>query len=335
MRILFFFLVSLSLFACTMAMTPEASRSFEAFSQKAEAGDPQAMYRLSAILEKGYDSIPADTARSLSLLRRAAEAGLPEARNYLGFLFRNGNMVKADPDSAVYWLSRAADAGDPRAAHNLAYLLLFPPDSVYSSILPPDSAVAYLRRAADAGLPQSMTLLADLYEKGRLVEKDTLHAITLYESAIARHFPDAELRLLNMMGPTWRLLDSKGSLKEALMYWNIGAYTIAVDLLRQVGPADPETPRAYALLGHATSRGLGTPYDHRKANEYFARAAIMGEPSAQFILAETLEIFPDALCELLPDAPESMTPQSLRQSAARAGITSPEAALRALLSLPQ
>lgn len=326
-------LAALFAVAALRAMSPEARASFEAFERKAEGGDPEAMYRLSAILEKGYDSIAPDTLRSLALLRRAAAAGYAPAQNYLGYLYGEGRMVRADADSARIWIMRAADAGDPKAAHNVAYMLLYPDgngrDAVADTV-----ALRYLRKAADAGLPQSQTLLADLYAGGRVVPADTAMARSLYEEAIARGFADAELRLLNMMGPRWQRLDSSASLRGAIEYWNMGAPVIAVELLRQVGPAEPETARAYAMLGHAYSRGRGVPYDHHKANEYFARAALLGDPSAQYILAETLEIFPDALADLLPALDEasaaSMTPEALRAAAAGAGVTDAETAARRL-----
>lgn len=319
---------SLCVLTLCAAMTPEAKRSFEAFTQKAESGDPEAMYRLSAILETGFDTIPADTVRSISLLRRAAAAGYAPAQNYLGFLYQKGNILPENPDSARYYIRMAADNGDNTAAHNYAFLLLGEKEAARDSL-----ALGYLQRAADEGLPRSMTLLADLYAEGRVVEKDTLKAREYYEAAIGRGFHDAELRLLNMMGPEWRSLDSQDALSEAIRYWNMGAPTIAVELLHQIGPLEPETARAYALLGHAYSRGYGAPYDHRRANEYFARAALLGNPSAQFILAETLEIFPDALQDLLPDTPSAMTPEFLRESAARAGILSAEEATRRLTSV--
>lgn len=314
------------------AMTPEARRSFEAFERKAEEGDPAAQYRLSAILEKGYDSIPADTVRSLSLLRRSARSGYAPAQNYLGFLFQNGRILEANADSAMYYLRQAAEAGDASAMHNIAYIILENRNATPTDSASLSEGLRLLREAAESGLPQSQTLLADLYAEGRFVDSDVNEAVRLYESAISQGFSDAELRLLNLMGPRWQNLDSDAAFNEARRYWNLGAPTIAVELLHLVGPMDEATPKAYALLGHAYSRGQGAPYDHRKANEYFARAALLGNPSAQFILAETLEIFPDALKDLLPDLPASMSPQSLRESAASAGITTAEQATRALLN---
>lgn len=398
------------------AMSPEARRSFLAFEQRAENGDPEAQYRLSAILEKGFDTIPADTLRSLSLLRRAANAGYAPAMNYLGYLYQTGFplpklsegesplspgqspsivaqceggspslsgqspsmvepceggspkslLIPQNPDSAQYWLHRAATAGDPKAAHNLAYLLLNPPALSATSTSPsvppstsspsastpafssgerakPDSlAVIYLTQAAEAGLPQSQTLLADLCVQGRGVAPDTIRAIHLYERAIAAGFPDAELRLLNTIGPRITHFPPEEALSEALRYWNMGAPAIATTILLPLTEASASVTttetstlaRIYALLGHAYSRGRGVPYDHHKANEYFARAALLGNPSAGFILAETLEIFPDALTTLLPDLTpqqtEPLTPDHLRAQAALAGITTAEAATAAL-----
>lgn len=326
------FILILFLGICVLAksMTPEARRSFEAFEQKALDGDAEALYRLSAILEKGYDSIPADTVRSLLLLRRSADAGYAPALNYLGYLYQNGEILKQNADSALYFIRRAADAGDARAAHNYAFLILNPENE--ADLTADSLALKYLEIAADAGLPQSQTLLADLYAEGRLLPADTVKAVELYEKAIDKGFHDAELRLLNLKGPQWQNLESGDALDKAIYYWNLGAPTIAVELLHLIGPMESETARAYALLGHAYSRGQGAPYDHHKANEYFARAAILGNPSAQFILAETLEIFPDALNDLMPDLPESLSPEILRQSAAKAGIHTAQQATQYLLT---
>lgn len=304
------------------AMTPEAKRSFDLFERRVEAGEPEAMFRMSALLERGFDTIPADTLRSISLLRRSAEAGFPAAANYLGYLYQMGRILPENRDSAIYWLRVAADAGDPKAAHNIAWLMLERSESADTAALP------YLERAADAGIPASITMLADLYGEGRILPKDTAKAVALYEKAIGLGWGDAQLRLLNMMGPRWSLMNSADLLSTAIHYRDLGANTIASELLLHIAPGERETPAAYALLGDAYSRGRGVAYDHDRSIEYFYRAAEMGHPSAQFILAETLEIFPDALAKFDPD--RRMTPQSLRESAAAKGVTTAEEAAAAL-----
>lgn len=318
--------------------------SIREFISRAENGDPEAMYRLSALLETGFDTIPADTTRSLGFLKSSALAGYAPAQNYLGFLYGSGTILEQNPDSAAYWMVRAHNAGLPLASHNIAFVILNGDTIVAKKILTnlgaassqADSiAIDFLSRASDAGLPGATTMLADLYAQGNILPKDTSLAISLYEKAIASKFPDASIRLINMMTPVWNLYNSQTSMKEAIRYWNMGAPEIAVSLLRNIGPGDAQTSRAYALLGIAASRGYGMSYNHDLSVEYFARAAMMGQPSAAFILAETLEIFPDALNKLFPELPESMTPESLRAQAKRADIDTPEKAIQALLSQSQ
>lgn len=337
MRKLFY--IVLALFATgALAASSLTKRNIREIASEAGSGNPEAMFLMSVIYEEGYDTVVPDTARSLSLLRRSAEAGYAPAQNYLGFLYKEGKLLSQSTDSALLWIRKAADSGNPKAAHNLAYMILN--GEIPGLVADGDSARSlakeYLRKASDAGRPQSMTLLADMLAEGGPLPPDTLAAKDLYEKAIAAGFRDAELRLLNMMGPRWTRICSAEALSEGLRYWNMGAPVIAVELLRTIGPSDPETPAAYALLGHAASRGLGMQYDHHLANEYFARAALAGDPAAKFILAETLEIFPDLLPTLLPEALpeqiEEMDPGSLRAAAAAAGITTAEQATRHITS---
>lgn len=347
----FIFIFSILMALVGAAMTPEARRSFGEFESRAEKGDPEAQYRLSVILERGIDTIPADSARSLSLLRRSAAAGYAPALNYLGYLFRSGyiagsdTLLRADADSVFHYIRIAADKGDPKAASNLAYLLLYPSSLKDSSFMDKSGialfpcsdverrnlAVQYLRKAAAARLPQAMTMLADIYVGSK---NDSLKAVDLYEQAVAEGFRDAEIKLLNHIGPSIKYLDDATSLSEAQRYWRIGAYAIAVEFLRNIGSDSAQAPRAFSLLGHAYSRGFGVQYDHAEANRYFARAAILGDPAASFIIAETLEIFPDALASLLPPDEVSLIPDpvTLRARAAEAGITTAESAVAALLA---
>ena len=84
---------------------------------------------------------------------------------------------------------------------------------------------------------------------------------------------------------------------------------------------------------------MGVKYSHDKSLEYFARAALAGNPSAMFILAETLEVFPDALQDftvafLNREAviDRLSDPARLRAEAARSGIRTSTDAHRALFA---
>lgn len=363
--------------ATIFAATPEGRRAFRQFEQRAENGDAEAQYRLATVLETGWDSVPADSVRALDLMRRSARNGFPPAMNYLGYLYGKGykvgnrELIPVDRDSSLMWLRRSADAGDPRAVSNLAYLLLNDTVSTLSSETrlhtkaQNDSiAFVYLQKGASAQIPTAFSMLGDMYRDGRWVKRDTLMAAANYEAALERGLGDAEARLIALMGRRWQRLSQDSAFNLGLRYYTGYAPGAGVLLLERAaepllerGDELPDTvgigARAMALLGDAYSRGVGVRYSHDKSLAYFARAALAGNPSAMFILAETLEVFPDALQDLpsdlfnhpaalqsLPAAfPDRETaidllsdPVRLRAEAARCGIRTSSDAHRALFA---
>lgn len=352
-------LILLGVMVATMfAATPEGRRAFRQFEQRAENGDAEAQYRLATVLETGWDSVPADSVRALSLMQRSARNGFPPAMNYLGYLYGKGykvgnrELIPIDRDSSLMWLRRSADAGDPRAVSNLAYLLL---NDTVSRLRPAERfqadsiAYVYLQKGASAQIPTAFSMLGDMYRDGRWVKRDTLKAAANYEAALERGLGDAEARLIALMGHRWQQLSLDSAFNLGLRYYTGYAPGAGVLLLERAAEI-PDTigigARAMALLGDAYSRGVGVKYSHDKSLEYFARAALAGNPSAMYILAETLEVFPDALQDLpsdlqncraaSPDREAAISrlsdPARLRQQAERSGIRTSTDAHRALFA---
>lgn len=351
--------------ASMFAATPEGRRAFRQFERRAENGDAEAQYRLATVLETGWDSVPADSVRALELMRRSARNGFAPAMNYLGYLYGKGykvgdrKLIPVDRDSSVMWLRRSADAGDPRAVSNLAYLLL---NDTVSGRTPEErlaadsTAYAYLVKGANSQIPTAFSMLGDMYRDGRWVKRDTLKAAANYEAALEHGLGDAEARLIALMGHRWQRLPQDSAFNLGLRYYTGYAPGAGVLLLERAAEI-PDTigigARAMALLGDAYSRGVGVKYSHDKSLEYFALAALTGNPSAMYILAETLEVFPDALQDFpsdlcnhpaalqnLPAAfPDRETaidrlrdPVRLRAEAARCGIRTSTDAHRALFA---
>lgn len=297
----------------------------------AAKGDPKGLYDLAVLHDMGYDSIPVDSARSTALYRLSAEAGYAPAQNYLGFRYFNGEGVRQDVDSALYWLAKAAGQGDAKAANNLGYLLANS-DRVTRDY---PQAMKWLGKAADAGVATAESLLADLYRQGLGTQPDTVKAEALYGKAILHGLRDAELKLLAMKGHTWEQLPADSALLLGQYHYTHGAPIIGVTLFENVvSPISPATTqtlspataqtssggrenanteaaneatkaKASALLGDAYSRGIGVPYDHDKSVQYYLRGALLGDPSAQFVIAELIDIFPDALADLYSTPAES------------------------------
>ena len=264
--------------------------------QRAAGGDPKALYDLAVMYDIGYDSIPIDSAMSTALYRLAADKGFAPAMNYLGYRYFNGDYVTQNVDSALFWLAKAAGAGDMKAANNLGFLLS------HDDVVTRDykQAVYWLTKAADAGLPAAQSLLAALLRQGLGAEKDTVAAERLYTAAMQQGLGDAQLKLLSMKGWDWEKLSADSAVSLGRYYYTHNAPIIGVTLFENAAKYDD--PEALALLGDAYSRAIGAQYNHDKALEYYLKAALLNQPSAQFVIGELLDIFPDAMSYSVADS---------------------------------
>lgn len=241
--------------------------------------------------EESADSIaPTD---ALSVLREQAKAGDTEAMNYLGFMLLSGEEgVERDSAEGLSWLVKAASAGDVKAASNLGWLYLD------GNLVEQDlqKGAAWLEKASQAGLPVAQSLLGDLYREGRGVEKSALMADSLYREAFEHGLYDAGYKLYDLNAERYATLPASEQVKTGKYFYLRGAPSEGVKLFYLA--ADKGDADAYALLGDAYSRAYGVPYDYDLSLKYYAMGAMAGNPSAQFIIGELLEIFPDALLNL-------------------------------------
>lgn len=262
-------------------------------------------------------------------LRQSAEEGDREAMNLLGYLLLSGEEgVEQNRSEGLIWLIRAASMGDVKAASNLGWLL------VDGSLVEQDleAGAAWLAKAADAGLPVAMSQLGDLYRHGLGVEQDVAKAEELYRNAFERGLGDAGYKLYDLKKDTYPSMTPEDQVKAGKYYYLRGAPSEGVKLFYMA--ADCGDPEALALLGDAYSRAIGVPYDHDLSIKYFVKAALGGNPSAQFVVGELLDIFPDALLRLSPeDFPDrpSDDPQYWYGKAAEAGVTDAALASERLL----
>lgn len=321
----------------------EAQHAAERLRQQADssAGEARAkaLFNLAAIYDRGFlplpvDSLTGDTLRTLSLYREAADLGYPAAMNHLGFLLMRGEGVEADVDSGMRLIEKAAIIGDPKAANNLGYFLI---EGKYVQ-QDYEKARFWLEKAAQSGLPTALAQLADMSRQGLGGKADTIRATELYEQAIRGGLHDAEAKLISMNIRRWLQLPTDSAYALGRRYYLGSAPTAGVQLLKMViesekssvaSPIPNPQSSALALLGDAYSRGVGVPYSHEKSTEYYLLAARAGNPSAQFIIAELLDIFPDALM-YLTDSEDENNPVYWYVKAAEGGVTTAAEASRLL-----
>lgn len=318
-----------------LAQSPaELTRRHEAVrdvAARADSGEPEALYQLSLLHERGYDSIPRDSVRALQLLRRAADAGHPAAENLLGYKLITGeDGVMRNPGEGLERLEHAASLGDSKALSNIGYLLLHGEGVEHDSA----KAAYWLQRAADRGILTAASMLGDLYRDGNGVEQDSLAAASLYRMAFDKGLTDAGYKLYDLSKNEIDSLPATARLREGLYYFRRSMPDIGVRIFRQLSQDSlPEMrARAKALLGDAYSRGRGVDYDYALSTRYYLEAAREGDPSAQFIIGELLEIFPDALeGMLLPSDPPDFSSASFwLECAASAGISDASSAFKRL-----
>ena len=266
------------------------------------------------------------SAQDIVELRERAEAGDAEAMNLIGYLLLSGDEgVERDLAEGLSWLVKAAGMGDVKAASNLGWLF------IDGSLVEQDLAegARWLRVAADKGLPVARSLLGDLYRDGRGVPQDSLVADSLYREAFEGGLADAGNKLAALNADRYAALEAPDLVEAGRYFYLRGAPSEGVKLF--YAAADKGNAEAMALLGDAYTRAVGVPYDYDLSLRYYVRAARAGNPSAQFVIGELLEIFPDALDGLPEGEGLSDDPSFWYEKAAEGGVTDADTATKVLM----
>lgn len=131
-------------------------KAFALFAQASAKGDPEAMFELGKLYEKGIGT-DQDVGRALELYHKAADLGFADAINDLGFLYYQGAVGhKPDKRKAVELFLKAADLRHPQAMYNVAALI---DDGVVEGKKPEDAA-RYLYAALRTGVKDVLDQLA-------------------------------------------------------------------------------------------------------------------------------------------------------------------------------
>jgi TPR repeat protein len=141
------------------------------FLQTATSGSQaQAAVILGILLVSGPDGVDKDVSKGRKLIEDAAIAGDRMAQRAAGLGHINGEFGSLDLVTGLTWLKRAADAGDPQAMLHYAYLLSTGTGVKRNG----DVAENYTRRAAEAGLSAAQETLGawilDRYKSGLIAD---------------------------------------------------------------------------------------------------------------------------------------------------------------------
>lgn len=133
------------------------------YRSAAEAGHRDAQAQLAGIFI--FEESPFyDVAEGFRWLIRAADQGHRGVQYFLGVQFATGEMVEADPKRALYWYRKAAAAGDAEAQYNIG-TMYWGGEGVRKNAA---TARRWIRKAARNGDYGAIFLLARAYETGEL-----------------------------------------------------------------------------------------------------------------------------------------------------------------------
>jgi TPR repeat protein len=97
------------------------ARASGLLSPLAEAGDPQAQYRMAIMAQNGL-GMHENHGMAFRFMKAAAEAGMDIAQHGLGFMFLEGECTEQDPVQAAHWFRLAAEQGLVGSQTTLAML---------------------------------------------------------------------------------------------------------------------------------------------------------------------------------------------------------------------
>ena len=242
-----------------------------------------------------YDA--GDKKLALAYGKTAAQNGDTEAQVLVGHILMRGETGVVDYVSAASWFKKAAMKDHPDALVALAEMSLRSQGG-----LTPSQAVPWLERAAALGRKDAMRVLADVYDNGQGVAKDSVKARQWRGKAAndgdalaARAMGDELLESDAFEALQWyehaaALGDPQSAYIAAIMY--VENYEIrpnskkSATLMQQA--ANANIPAAMADYGLLVFQGNGVEQNSAAAAKWFERAAKAGDSEGQFLYAFTL-----------------------------------------------
>lgn len=166
----------------------------------AEAGNPEAQFRL-GVMYADADLVSLDYGRAAHWVGKAAAQGMAKAQALLAWFFANGLGVEQDDAEAGRWYLKAAAQGLPREQCMVATMYRFGTNGFRRDL---HAMLDWYRRAADQGYAPAQYALGKLLLAGKLVERDTDTAFQWLSLAAANGSKGAEkalFRLMDELGP--------------------------------------------------------------------------------------------------------------------------------------
>ena len=222
---------------------------------RARNGDGAAQTLVAEILSRGL-GIAKRPSEAAEWYRKAAEAGIPEAKFQYALLMIDGKFANRDDEQAFELMKEAADSGNRLAAFNYAQMLVDREPGPMGM----NKAVPYYEKAALAGLADAQYAMAQIHSAGVLGPPDDIKARNFLALAAMQNFDSAQLDFA-----TW-LIEGRGGrtdyeagfgwMKRAAEAGNVAAQNRLAKLIVYALGTEPDPIMAAAWYIKARRAGL-------------------------------------------------------------------------------
>jgi TPR repeat protein len=152
---------------------PDQLRAEAAIRKAAQAGNPEAQFRLGVMYGNG-DGVTLDHAAAVAWFEKAAAQGHENALITLAWMFANGTGVEVDEARARELYLAAAERGSAKAQYVVATMYRFAQYGVGKDV---EKAVDWYLRAANQGMPTAQFALGKMLMEGKGVVRDDAAAL--------------------------------------------------------------------------------------------------------------------------------------------------------------
>jgi TPR repeat protein len=226
-------------------------------------GDGHAMFDIGKRYSQG-NGLPKDNCVAFKWIKKAAKAGLIEARHAVSQMYKNGDGIDQDYYKASTWYIKAAKARDSKAQYELG--------SLYYHGLgvrkDPLEASKWYTFAAEKNNSDAQCQLGILRERGEGLSQDTDQAANLYNEAIKQKNPCAIYKLGQMY-------EAGGGLET-----NVELSMKLVRIAARLGSLDAQLKLA-EIYGDVENQC----YDTKESLKYYQKAAEQDSAHAKYKLA--------------------------------------------------
>lgn len=185
---------TLSILLATFLMSHDALSTDEIteLQVRAKGGDAKAQIDLAIRLRDGK-GIAKDDAEAMHWAHKAADAGLPDAMDFVGFAYLRGAVVKRNPQIAIAYFKAAADES-AAGAFNLGQCYFGAQGTEQDC----EQALEWWKKATERGHGRAAANAAMAYHSGEGVAADAVIARSLAERAAELNDPSGLVLLGEM-----------------------------------------------------------------------------------------------------------------------------------------